>query len=103
MRLSQWVTLIAILVGLGCLQVSSRNAIFLKGYALGERIDQMHTQETDLSWLHASVVGLESPTHLARVAGNRGMKFEARKTVSATPVPANAPIQLAIGDLTDER
>ncbi len=103
MRLSRWVTLIAILVGLGCLQVSQRNAIFLKGYALGERTGHLHTQETDLSWLHASVVGLESPTHLARVAGNRGMKFEARKTVSATPGPAIIPIQLAVGDLTDER
>ncbi len=103
MRLSRWVTLIAILVGLGCLQVSQRNAIFLKGYALGERIDHMHTQETDLSWLHASVVGLESPTHLARVAEDFGMEFEARKTVSATPVPAPGPVQLAIGDLTDER
>ena len=103
MRLSRWVTLIAILVGLGCLQVSQRNAIFLKGYALGERTDHMHTQETDLSWLHASVVGLKSPTHLARVAGDRGLKFEARKTVSATPVPATGPIQLAISDLTHER
>ncbi len=103
MRLSRWITLIAILVGLGCLQVSQRNAIFLKGYALGERTDRMHIQETDLSWLYASVVRLESPTHLARVAGDWSMTFEARKTVSATPVPAKGPIQLAVGDLTDER
>ncbi len=86
MRLSRWGALIAVLVGIGCLQVSQRNAIFLKGYALGARVDRLHAQETDVSWLRASVVGLESPTHLARVAEERESPFEARKTVSSLPV-----------------
>ena len=77
MRLSRWFALIGLLVGVGCLQVAQRNAIFLSGYAVGERMASVHTQQNDVSWLNAQVVGLASPTHLAEVAQDRGLKLVA--------------------------
>ena len=77
MLLSRWMLLIGVVVGLGCLQVAQRNAIFLKGYAVGDRIDQVHTQETEVSWLGARVVGLESPTRLSQLAQERHLKLVA--------------------------
>ena len=77
MGVSRWFALIAIVVGLGCLQVAQRNAILLKGYAIGTRMGSLHAQETDLSWLNAQVVGLHSPAHLARVAQERRLTFVA--------------------------
>ena len=69
--------LIGVIVGLGCLQVAQRNAIFLKGYAVGDRIDRVHTQETEVSWLGARVVGLGSPTRLSQLAQERHLKLVA--------------------------
>ena len=77
MRVSRWFMLIAMVVGLGCLQVAQRNAILLKGYVIGTRMDSLHAEETDLSWLNAQVVGLSSPAHLARVAQERRLTFVA--------------------------
>ena len=68
MRLTYWMTLIGFLVGLGCLQVTQRNAIVLKGYTVGERLIRVHRQEADVSWLNMQVVGLTSPTHLSQIA-----------------------------------
>jgi hypothetical protein len=77
-------TLIGILVGLGCLQVSQRNALFLRGYTVGERMSRVHTQEADVSWLNAHVVGLASPAHLSRVAHERQLKLVGWLTLSPT-------------------
>ena len=82
MLLSRWMTLIGIVVALGCLEVSQRNAIFLKGYALGDRLGQVHTQETDVSWLNAHVTGLASPGRLSQVAQERRLKLVAWSTLS---------------------
>lgn len=97
MRLSRWLALIAVMVGLGLLRVSQRNAVVLKGYAVGERLHRVHAKETDVTWLAAAVDGLASPTHLAQVAEDRRLKLVARST---WPVPSRAepPIQLASGD-----
>ncbi len=77
MNLTRWLVAIALLVGLGCLQVAQRNAIVLKGYALGQRTSELHAQETAVAWLGAEVNGLQSPAHLARVAQQRRLKFVA--------------------------
>ncbi len=80
MRLSHWFALIGVLVTVGCLQVAQHNAIFLSGYAVGQRRADLHTQQNELSWLNAQVVGLTSPTHLAEVAQDRGLKLVAWST-----------------------
>ena len=90
MRLSRWLTLIAILVGLGCLQVAQRNALYVKGYALGDRMERIHTQETDVSWLSAQVVALASPPHLSQIAQERQLKLVAWSTLPPAALPPAA-------------
>ena len=86
MRLTHWMMLIGLVVGIGCLQVAQRNAIVLKGYAVGERLSRIHRQEADVSWLNMQVVGLISPAHLSQVAKARRLNFVARTTLpSETP------------------
>ena len=110
MRLSHWLGLVAVVTGIGCLQVSQRTALVLSGYAVGERMHRVHAQETDVSWLNANVVGLASPVHLAQVAQEKGLKLVAWSTVPLGVSPAAVaqsdtpqtvePMQLAAGDDT---
>ena len=93
MPLSRWMGLIGIVVAFGCLKVSQHNALYVKGYAVGERLTQVHQQETDLSWLHARVTGLESPGRLARAAQDRQLKLVAWSTLS--PERAFAAVRAA--------
>ncbi|OGX40318.1 MAG: hypothetical protein A3C53_03040 [Omnitrophica WOR_2 bacterium RIFCSPHIGHO2_02_FULL_68_15] len=93
MPLSRWMGLIGIVVALGCLKVSQHNALYVKGYAVGKRLAQVHQQETDLSWLRAQVTGLESPGRLARAAQDRQLKLVAWSTLS--PERAFAAVRAA--------
>ena len=81
MRLTHWIMLIGLVVGLGCLQVTQRNAIVFTGYAVGERLIRVHRQEADVSWLNMQVVGLTSPAHLAQIAKERRLNLVARVTL----------------------
>ena len=100
MRLTRWLLLIGLVVGLGCLQVAQRNAVFMKGYAVGERTHRLLTQQTDVSWLQVQVAGLSSPTHLSQVAKERQLKLVARSTLW----PAHTVAAGALPDaLTNER
>ena len=81
MRLSRWLALIGVVVGVGCLQVSQRNALFMKGYAVGERARAVETQQTQVSWLRTRVVGLASPQRLGRVAQDQRLKLVAWSTL----------------------
>ena len=83
MKLSRWMAFLGVVVGFGCLKVAQRNAIVLKSYAVGERMDRMHRQETDAMWLNAQVVGLASPTHLSQVVQEQKRKFVAWSTLPA--------------------
>jgi len=83
MRLSRWLGCVGVLVAIGCLQVAQRTAILLQGYRLGTQVSQLHTQGADVSWLSAHVAELSSPSHLAEVVRERGMKFVAWSTVDA--------------------
>lgn len=85
MSLPRWLTLIAVLVGVGCLQVAMRNAVILRGYAVGERLQRLHRQEGDLSWLKTKVVGLSSPASLAYVAREHHPNF-----VPWSPLPSSS-------------
>lgn len=77
MRYTRWLLVIAGVAGFGCLQVAQRTAIVLKGYALGERLDRVHTQLTTMSLEQVEVEGLSSPAHLAQVARDQRMNFVA--------------------------
>ena len=101
MRLSRWVALLAVLVGLGCLQVSQRNAIVLKGYALGERMQRIQTRTTDVAWLNANVIGLTSPTTLAELAQERKLKLVAWSLLA--PAHVQGTPELAPALESDER
>jgi hypothetical protein len=90
MRLTTWCALIAVPVGMGFLRVSQRNALLLHGYAVGERMERVHAQETVVSWLHADVVGLTSPTRLAEVAKERRLNFVAWSMLPAAPSASGA-------------
>ena len=105
MSISRWFALTAVVVGLGCLQVAQRNAILLKGYAIGTRMSDLHAQETDLSWLSADVVGLSSPAHLARVAQERRLTFVAWSRLahdsSLAGSGSGSLLQIAADDASD--
>ncbi len=77
MSLSRWLLLIAVVMGIGCLQVTQHNALFMTGYAVGERTRAVHKEEAQLAWLQADVNGLASPSPLARVAQERQLKLVA--------------------------
>ena len=108
MRLSYWLGLVALVTGIGCLQVSQRTAIVLSGYAVGDRMQRVHAQETDVSWLNANVIGLASPARLAQVAQEKHLTLVAWSTVPRSVPPtavaqastpsAESPLQLAAGD-----
>ncbi len=95
MATRRWLTLIAVVVGLGCLQVTQRTALVLKGYALGERLHDVHTQETDVSWLRSQVEELSSPVHLAQVAQTRQLKFVAWSTLDSRPEGTRPFVRIA--------
>jgi len=95
MRLSRCLGLIAALVGMGVLQVSQRNAIVLKGYAVSEGVQGVHAKETDASWLTMEVTRLLSPTHLAHVEQERRLELVARPTLSPGASPAGPALMTA--------
>lgn len=80
MPISRWGLLLGVMVGVGCLQVTQRNALFLKGYAVGERMKRVHAHETELSWLQADLAGLASPAGLLATARERQLTLVAWAT-----------------------
>ena len=81
MSLARWFLLIGLLVAAGSATVTQRTALFLGGYAVGERQARAHARETDVSWLTARVDRLTSPTHLASVASERQLHLVAWSTL----------------------
>ena len=99
-RLPHWLTLIAVLVGLGCLQVAQRNALFLSGYAAGDRVSKLHAKEIEVGWLNAQVTGHLSPVALDQAAQERRLNLVAWSTwrseppgmsAETSPASANSP------------
>ena len=106
MNLRRWFLLVAVLVGVGCLQVAQRTAVLLNGYAVGARMERVHAQAADLAWLRNDVTSLTSPTRLARVARDRRLTFVAWSTLPATTgqggESAKPLVRLAADDSTDD-
>jgi hypothetical protein len=82
MRLSRWMGLIGIVILFGCLKVGERNALYFKGYAVGDRLQRIHAQETGVAWLNAEVTEMVSPVRLAQTAQDRKLKLIAWSTLS---------------------
>lgn len=85
MAIKKWTIAIGLMALLGCLQVAQRNALLLHGYALGERVEQMHEDQVVLHWLQADVTRLGSPSALADAAQAHKWKFVAREIVPKAP------------------
>jgi hypothetical protein len=81
MSLTRWLIGIAVLVGLGALRVTQHNALLRAGYRVGALSARVHAQETQLALRHTEVLGMASPTALARVANERDLKLVAWATV----------------------
>ena len=92
MKLSYWFALVGLTVGLGCLQVAQRNAIVLKAYAVGQRIEQAHGQETRVGWLTARVIGLSSPGQLVEEADARRLTLVAWSPLMPASSRDNLPV-----------
>lgn len=111
MTFTRWLAAIGLLTGLGLLKVGQQNALLLKSYALGERVQKTHEQETELAWLNARVMSLTSPNNLSKTAEDRHMKLVAwatlntqqlEKSAGASSPVSNEPLQVADGrDTTD--
>ena len=89
MRLSRWLLLVGVVVGLGCLQVMQRTALLLRGYAVGERLRRVHTEETTVAWLSAEVDGLASPGRLAQASKDQRLTLAAWLPLSPTSSSAD--------------
>ncbi|MDP3703729.1 MAG: hypothetical protein Q8R78_05020 [Candidatus Omnitrophota bacterium] len=107
--MSRWLCLLGVFVVAGSLQVAQRTLIVLKGYGVGERLQQVHDREVALALLDTRVTGLHSPTHLARIANERQLKLVAWSRMdhalaaeSGAPAPDARPAQLAAWDLQDD-
>ena len=87
--------LIAVLVGLGCLQVAQRNALFLGGYAAGDRVSKLHTKEVEVGWLNAQVTGHLSPVALDQAAQERRLNLVAWSTWRSEQPGMSAEMSLA--------
>lgn len=99
MRLSRWLGLLALLVGVGTLRVAQQTMVCLKGYAVGERLRHLHEGEVALALLDAEVIGLRSPAHLADAARERQLTLVAwsriDRAAAATPAAGAAPARPA--------
>ena len=82
MTIPRWLLLIAVMVGVGAVQVSQHNALWLQGYAVGKQTQRIHALEGDVSWLNAQVIGLASPARLADVAQERHLNLVAWATLT---------------------
>lgn len=87
MRLKRWLMGILAVVSVGMLQVAQHNTVYLKGYALGDRVEKAHKEQTDVSWLQARVVGLTSPEHLSGMAQKRHLDLVAWSMLSPEKGP----------------
>ncbi len=95
MSLSRWMVLIAVLVGLGCLEVAQRSAMVAEGYAVAERQHAVNERTAAVSWLNAQVIGLSSPAHLAHVAQERRLKLVAWSILESALSRKPALVQVA--------
>ena len=95
MKLSHWFWLIGLTAGLGCLQVAQRNALFLKAYDVGHRIEQAHEEETRLGWLSVRVTGLHSPGRLSEQAAVRRLNLVAWSPLASESAQAMPTVSVA--------
>lgn len=87
MRFRNWLLLIGFMTGLGMLKVAEQTAVCVKAYDLGRRRAVAHRLESDTWWLQTSVIGLESPAHLAAAV----KQDQPVEMVAWSTLPGSAP------------
>lgn len=85
MTLSRWLRLLGIAVALACARVAQQQALYGKGYAVGERMQRAHAQGTEVAWLEADVYGLGAPATLAKASRERKLQLIARRELAPRP------------------
>ena len=85
MKFSRWLLLIAVMVGVGLVQVAWHNAVYFTGYAIGDRLHRVQIMEREVAWLDTQVTRLGSPVHLADVAQQRQLTLVAWSTMPSSP------------------
>ncbi len=85
MTLSRWLKALGVAVLLSCARVAQQQALYLKGYAVGERVHRLHEETTAVAWLEADVNGLAAPATLAKTERDRQLKLVARRELSPRP------------------
>ena len=85
MSLSRWLRLLGLVVMVACVRVAQQQALYGKGYAVGERMARAHVQGTEVAWLAANVNGLAAPAHLAKASRDRHLKLVARRELAPRP------------------
>lgn len=74
--------LIGIMVIVGAVRVHQQTALRLQAYALGRQYRQVRALEQEQLWLKAQVVGLQSPSRLAKTMKEQPRALVARTTLA---------------------
>ena len=85
MNLQRWFILVAMCLVCGTLQVAAHNAVTLKGYELGDRMERRESAQTRVRWLTTQVMSLESPVRLAEVSSRRKLGLVAWSVLPSRP------------------
>ncbi|MBI4596837.1 MAG: hypothetical protein HY737_00365 [Candidatus Omnitrophica bacterium] len=97
MPLARWVVFVALAVGISMLITAQRMAVFMEGYLVGKRLQQVQEYETRLSWLSHQVIGEASPASLAREAQSRQLALVAWSSIDELST-ADDPRQIEMRD-----
>lgn len=85
MTLSRWLRVLGAVVVIACARVAQHQALYDRGYAVGERVERLHVQGTEVAWLQADVNGLAAPAQLAKASRDRHLKLVARRELAPRP------------------
>jgi len=85
MSFSRWIMTLGLVVGIGMLITAQRIAVFMEGYVVGKRMEQVHQEEASVGWLSHEVMGAASPTALAYEAQQRRMNLVAWSSLKDQP------------------
>lgn len=93
MSLTRWLLAVSLVMGLGILRVAQHTTVLFQAYAVGERLQQVHSRERDIAWLRNGVLELSSPSRLASLAKERKMTLVAWSTFAPPAGPRTAARQ----------
>ena len=98
MKLQRWLFFVGGVIGTGICLVTVRNLVFLRGYALGGRVQRLQQDEMRLAWLEARVITLASPASLSDAAESNKLQLVARTTLESQESKARGFVRLAASE-----